>query len=305
MLYDAEVPYTSGFSNALINVGSMVNRGFEFTLNTVNVAGVFNWNSDFSISFNKSEVTDLNNNSDTYISDDEYKLKIGYWSIIRVGEEIGSFYGRVSDGIWQLDEADEADIYGARPGDHKYVDLNDDGQITGDDRTIIGHAQPDFFWSINNTLSYKGLELSFYFQGVHGNDILNSNRFELESGNGLSNSSVAMLNRWTPENQSNVYPRANRGADYLHMSDRYLEDGSYVRLQLVTLGYDLPRGFLQRIHLKGIRVYVSGKNLLTFTNYSGFDPEVGRFGSDNIRQGYDLGGYPTARTYLIGLNIEF
>ncbi len=305
MLYFAEVPYTSGFSNALINVGSMENRGFEFTLNTVNLTGAFNWNTDFSITFNKSEVTDLNNNSDTYISDDSYKLKIGYWSIIRVGEEIGSFYGRVSDGIWQLDEAEEAAVYGAQPGDHKYVDLNNDQQINGDDRTIIGHAQPDFFWSINNTMSYKGLEFSFYFQGVHGNDVLNSNRFELESGNGLSNSSVAMLERWTPENPSNIYPRANRNADYLHMSDRYLEDGSYVRLQLVTLGYDIPKGFLQKIKLKGARIYVSGKNLLTFTSYSGFDPEVGRFGSSNIRQGYDLGGYPTARTYLVGLNIEF
>ena len=305
MLYFAEVPYTSGFSNALINVGSMVNRGFEFTLNTVNVAGVVNWNTDFSISFNQSEVTDLNNNSDTYISDDSYKLKIGYWSIIRVGEEIGSFYGLVSDGIWQSDEAEQAAVYGAHPGDHKYVDRTNDQQINGDDRTIIGHAQPDFFWSINNTISYKGLELSFYFQGVHGNDILNSNRFELESGNGLSNSSLAMLNRWTPDNPSNVYPRANRSADYLHMSDRYLEDGSYVRLQLVTLGYDLPRGFVQKIRLKGVRLYISGKNLMTFTSYSGFDPEVGRFGSSNIRQGYDLGGYPTARTYLVGLNIEF
>jgi hypothetical protein len=140
---------------------------------------------------------------------------------------------------------------------------------------------------------------------VHGNDILNSNRFELESGNGLSNASVHMLDRWTPENPSNEYPRANRSADYLHMSDRYLENGSYIRLQLVTLGYDLPRNFLQKIRLKGAKIFVSGKNLLTFTDYTGFDPEVGRFGTSNIRQGYDLGGYPSARTYLVGLNLEF
>ncbi len=305
MLYYAEVPYTSGFTNALINVGSMTNKGFEFTLNTVNLTGPVQWTSDFSISFNRSEVTDLNNNADTYISDDTYKLKIGYWSVIREGEEIGSFFGLRSDGIWQLEEEEEAALYGARPGDFKYVDLNDDQQINADDRTIIGHAQPDFFWSFNNTFSFKGLELNVYFQGVQGNDILNSNRFELESGNGLSNASVAMLNRWTPENQSNVYPRANRSADYLHMSDRYLEDGSYVRLQLVTLGYDLPKKIIQRIRLKGVKIYVSGKNLWTLTGYTGFDPEVGRFGTSNIRQGYDLGGYPSARTYLVGLNLEF
>ncbi len=305
MLYFAEVPYTSGYRNALINVGSMTNRGFEFTLNTVNLTGAFNWNSDFSISFNKSEVVDLNQNADTYISDDTYKLKIGYWSIISVGEEIGSFYGLVSDGIWQLGEEEEAALYGARPGDFKYVDQNNDQQINGDDRIIIGHAQPDFFWSFNNTFSFKGFELNLYIQGVNGNDILNSNRFELESGNGLSNASVSMLNRWTPENPSNEFPRANRSADYLHMSDRYLEDGSYVRLQLLTLAYDLPRSLLGKIKVKGARIYVSAKNLLTFTGYTGFDPEVGRFGSSNIKQGYDLGGYPTAKTYLVGLNLEF
>jgi hypothetical protein len=283
----------------------MTNRGFEFTLNTVNLTGPLSWTSDFSISFNKSEVTDLKNNADTYISDDTYKLKIGYWSVIREGEEIGSFYGLISDGIWQLEEEGEAALYGSRPGDFKYVDRNGDQQINADDRTIIGHAQPDFFWSFNNTISFKGLELNFYFQGVHGNDILNSNRFELESGNGLSNASISMLNRWTQENQSNEYPRANLKTDYLHMSDRYLEDGSYIRLQLVTLGYDLPRNVLQKIRLKGAKIYVSGKNLLTFTDYTGFDPEVGRFGTSNIKQGYDLGGYPSARTYLVGLNIEF
>ena len=305
MLYFAEVPYTSGFSNALINVGSMTNRGFEFTLNTVNLTGPLSWSSDFSISFNRSEVTDLKNNADTYISDDTYKLKIGYWSVIRVGEEIGSFYGLTSDGIWQLEEAEEAATYGARPGDFKYVDLNGDNQINADDRTIIGHAQPDFFWSLNNTLSYKGVELNLYFQGVHGNDILNSNRFELESGNGLSNASVGMLQRWTPDNPSDLYPRANRSADYLEMSDRYLEDGSYIRLQVVTLGYQLPPSILGKIRLKGAKIYISGKNLLTFTDYTGYDPEVGRFGTSNIRQGYDLGGYPAARTYLVGLNLEF
>jgi len=305
MLYYAEVPYTSGFSNAMINVGSMVNNGVEFTLNTVNFAGPFSWNSDFSISFNKSRITDLKNNNATYISDDTYKLKIGYWSIIDVGEELGSFYGLESDGIWQKDEAEEAALYGAQPGDFKYVDQNTDYQINDLDRKIIGHAQPDFFWSLNNTMSFKNFELTFYFQGVHGNDILNSNRFELESGNGKSNASIAMLDRWTESNPSNVYPRANRNTDYLHMSDRYLEDGSYIRLQLVTLAYDLPKSVSQKLKTGNIRLYISGKNLLTFTDYTGFDPEVGRFGTSNIRQGYDLGGYPSARTVLAGASINF
>lgn len=305
MLYYAEVPYTSGFSTALINVGSMVNQGLEFTLNTVNFRGPFSWTTDFSLSFNQNEVTDLNNNNETYISDDAYKLKIGYWSIIAVGEELGSFYGLEADGIWQLEEEAEAALYGAQPGDFKYVDQNNDQKIDEADRKIIGSAQPDYFWSINNTLSFKGFELSFYFQGVEGNDILNSNRFELESGNGKSNAAIEMLDRWTTTNPSNKYPRANRNTDYLRMSDRYLEDGSYIRLQLVSLGYELPANISGKVGVKKARIYVTGKNLLTFTDYTGFDPEVGRFGNSNIRQGYDLGGYPTARTYLVGINLNF
>jgi len=305
MLYYAEVPNTSGFNTALINVGSMVNNGLEFTMNTVNFDGPFSWNTDMSLSFNKSRIVDLNNNDATYISDDTYKLKIGYWSIIQEGEELGSFYGLVSDGIWQTDEAETAALYGAQPGDFKYVDQNTDYKIDAEDRKIIGHAQPDFFWSLNNTLSYMNFELTIYIQGVYGNQILNSNRFELESGNGLSNASIAMLDRWTETNPSNVYPRANRNADYLQMSDRYLEDGSYARLQLLSLGYRLPTVIATKMKIKGCKVYVSAKNLYTLTSYTGFDPEVGRFGSSNIRQGYDLGGYPSAKTYLLGLTIDF
>jgi len=305
MLYYAEVPNTSGFNTALINVGSMVNNGIELTLNTVNFEGAFSWNTDISFSANKSRVVDLNNNDATYISDDTYKLKIGYWSIIAEGEELGSFYGLVSDGIWQTEEAELAALYGAQPGDFKYVDQNTDYKIDAEDRQIIGHAQPDFFWSINNTLSYRNFELTVYIQGVQGNQILNSNRFELESGNGLSNASIAMLNRWTEENQSDIYPRANRNADYLYMSDRYLEDGSYARLQLLSLGYRLPETVYSKLKIKGAKVYISAKNLYTLTSYSGFDPEVGRFGASNIRQGYDLGSYPAARTYLMGVNIDF
>jgi TonB-linked SusC/RagA family outer membrane protein len=305
MLYYAEVPYTSGFSTSMLNVGSMVNNGFEFTLNTSNLVNAFKWNTDFSISTNKSRITDLNNNDDTYISDDTYKLKIGYWSVISVGEELGSFFGLESDGIWQLEQATEAAKYGAKPGDFKYIDQNNDTLINADDRLIIGHAQPDFIWSLNNTFSYKNFELTLYLQGVNGNDILNSNRFELESGNGLSNASIDMLNRWTPDNQSNKYPRANRNVDYLYMSDRYLEDGSYIRLQLLSLSYNMPAKLLRKAGIYGAKIYFSGKNLLTFTRYSGFDPEVGAFGTSNIRQGYDLGGYPAAKIYLVGFNIEF
>lgn len=305
LLYWASLPYTSGFSTALLNVGEMENKGFEFSVNSKNFVNKFKWSTDLNISFNKNKVLSLNENEDLRITNDEYKLKIGTWAIVREGEEMGSFYGYESDGIWQLGEETEAAVYGSEPGDFKYIDRNSDGVLDAQDQKIIGHALPDFIWSLNNTFSYKGFELTIFLQGVQGNDILNSNRFELESGNGLSNASVELLNRWTPQNPSNEYPRANRDADYLKMSDRYLEDGSYIRLKTLSLAYFIPLDKMKTRLIQSAKVYVTAKNLLTFTQYSGFDPEVGRFGQDNTRQGYDYGGYPAAKLYLVGLNIGF
>jgi hypothetical protein len=265
---------------------------------------VFKWNTDFNISFNENRILDLGGKS-LYVSNDTYKLKIGNWAVIQEGEQMGSFYGLEADGIWQLDEEEEAAIYGDKPGDFKYIDQNKDGVIDASDRKIIGHALPKFFWGMNNTFSFANLSLDIFIQGQHGNQILNSNRFELESGNGLSNASVNMLDRWTPDNPSNVYPRANRNADYLHMSDRYLEDGSYVRIKVITLSYNLPARWMSAIKIDNARIYLTGENLFTFTKYTGFDPEVNRFGFDNTRMGYDYGGYPSAKTYIIGLNINF
>ena len=304
LLYNSEMPYTSGYNSYLENIGSMQNSGFEFTLITANLINRFKWNTDFNISFNKNKILNLNGKS-LYISNDTYKLKIGSWSIIQEGEQMGSFYGYEADGIWQLDEVAEANSYGCEPGDFKYVDLNNDGVIDASDRKIIGHALPKFFWGMNNSFSYGNLSLDIFIQGQHGNQILNSNRFELESGNGLSNASIDMLNRWTPENPSNIYPRANREADYLHMSDRYIENGSYIRVKAITLSYNLPAKWMSALKINNAKIYFTGENLLTFTKYTGFDPEVNRFGFDNTRMGYDYGGYPSAKSYIIGINMNF
>ncbi|MDZ7742192.1 MAG: TonB-dependent receptor [Bacteroidota bacterium] len=300
MLYYFSLPWTSGYDSFIKNIGSVRNSGIEMALNTTNFVGAFKWNTSFNFSVNSNEILDLNGR-DLYVNNDTYKLKIGDWSVIREGEEMGSFYGLVSDGIWQLDEADEAAVYNAGPGDFKYLDLNHDGLINDEDKKIIGHALPDFTWGLNNDFSFKNFSLSIFIQGVHGNQILNSNRFELESGNGLSNASLDMLNRWTPDNPSNTYPRANRDADYLHMSDRYLEDGSYIRLKSLTLGYNLPDKTLNFLKIQSAKVYFTGTNLITITDYTGFDPEVGHFGKDNTRMGYDYGSYPSVKTYTFGI----
>jgi len=304
LLFFADLPWTSGYDSYTKNVGSLENSGFEFALSSDNLVGAFKWNSDFNISFNKNRIINLEG-QELFVNNDTYKLKIGNWAVIREGEQMGSFWGYESDGIWQLDEVEQAAIYDAEPGDFKYIDQNSDGVIDADDRKIIGNALPDFYWGFNNGFSFKNFRLDVFFQGVHGYQILNSNRFELESGNGLSNASVDMLNRWTPDNPSNIYPRANRNAEYLYMSDRYLEDGSYVRLKVITLSYDLPLKTVARIKMKGIRVYLTAENLATFTKYTGFDPEVSHFGYDNTRLGYDYGGYPASRTFIFGVNLTF
>ncbi|MBK7215410.1 MAG: SusC/RagA family TonB-linked outer membrane protein [Bacteroidales bacterium] len=304
LLYYANLPWITGYNSYLKNIGELQNKGLEFALNTVNTVEKFKWNTAGNISFNRNKILNLNGN-DLFVNNDTYKLKIGNWAVIREGEEMGSFFGLTSDGIWQKDEAEEAAIYGREPGDFKYVDKNNDGKINTEDCSIIGHALPDFTWGLTNNFSYGPLSLDIFIQGSQGNQLLNSNRFELESGNGLSNASVDLLNRWTEENPSNVYPRANRNADYLRMSDRYLEDGSYVRVKTITLSYDLPVRVMDFLKINKVKVYATGQNLFTITKYTGFDPEVGSFGMDNTRTGYDFGSYPSVKTLIVGASINF
>lgn len=304
LLYYANLPYATGYSSYLKNIGKLRNSGLELALSTVNTVNAFKWSTSANISFNRNKIIDLNGR-ELFINNDTYKLKIGNWAVIREGEEMGSFYGLTADGIWQKDEAEEAARYGCEPGDFKYVDKNDDGKINTEDCDIIGHALPDFTWGLTNNFSYGPFSLDIFIQGSQGNQLLNSNRFELESGNGLSNASVKLLDRWTEDNPSNEYPRANRNADYLHMSDRYLEDGSYIRVKTVTLAYDLPQRAMDFLNMKKLRLYITGQNLFTITSYTGFDPEVGSFGMDNTRMGYDYGSYPSVKTLIVGASINF
>jgi TonB-dependent starch-binding outer membrane protein SusC len=304
LLYYSNLPWVTGYNSYLNNIGKLRNSGVELALNTQNFVKAFKWTSSLNLSVNRNLVTDLNG-SELYINNDTYKLKIGNWAVIREGEPMGSFYGLTSDGIWQTSEAATAAQYGAEPGDFKYVDKNNDGKINADDCGIIGNALPDFTWGFTNTFSFMNITLDIFLQGSQGNQILNSNRFELESGNGLSNASENMLNRWTPDNPSNVYPRANRNADYLHMSDRYLEDGSYIRVKTITLSYELPEKLVNAVKLTKVKLYITAQNMFTITNYTGFDPEVGSFGMDNTRLGYDFGSYPSVKTYIVGATITF
>jgi hypothetical protein len=236
-------------------------------------------------------------------------LKTGSVHRLIVGEPIGLFYGYVFDGIYQNQE--ELDAGPVSPtnwiGGRRYKDLGGsngepDGKVNATyDRTVIGDPNPDFFGGFTNTFSYKGVEMNIFMQYSYGNDIFNYNAMELELPSGGQNVYADLVNRWTPENPSNIYPKAttNRSAVF---SDAYIEDGSYVKLKTLTLAYTFPKLNAEKIN--GLKIYMTAQNLLTFTKYSGYDPEVSYRGATNLELGEDFGGYPQARTYMLGVKMN-
>jgi TonB-dependent starch-binding outer membrane protein SusC len=307
LLLNLTIPSTSGFSSAIKNLGSVENKGIELSISSRNLVGALQWNTELNISTNKNSVTDIGGAKEIFAGEVANIAQSLNSGVIRVGLPLGSFYGYITDGVYQSDAeiAKLADAQAKKPGDRKYRDLNNDNVINDLDRTIIGTAQPEYIGGINNTFSYKGFELSIFFQGVSGNDILNANRFELEYLNGTNNQSKDMLNRWSTTNTDTDIPRATSTRPANRISTRQIEDGSYLRLRNVQLAYALPQTVLKALKVQSIRVYVSGQNLATWTNYSGFDPEVNRFGQDSRSQGFDYSGYPAAKTWFAGLNVSF
>ncbi|MGE9314941.1 SusC/RagA family TonB-linked outer membrane protein [Niabella sp. CJ426] len=296
LLLNVEIPWTTGYASSLQNFGSVENRGLELGLKSKNIAGHFVWNSDFNISFNRNSVTKIGNNAQSYVSGNY---------IIQVGKPLGTFYGTVTDGILQTGEETEKGKFtgNATPkaGDRLYKDINGDGTFTtAADRAIIGNAQPDFIFGFINTFSWKGFDLSLFLQGTYGNKIINSNRQTLEMFTGQQNASTAALQRWTPQNPSTTMPRAKLDPAPI-FSDRFVEDGSFLRVKDITLSYALPASLLDRIRISSVSFYVTGQNLHTFTRYTGFDPEV--TSGNNVSPGTDSGIYPLAKSVVAGLRI--
>ncbi len=305
LLLNAPVPYTSGYKYAYTNVGNMKNYGFEITANTANFVGDFSWNTIFNFAMNKNEITKLTGEDDLV---GQSILGINGWTRITEGESIGTFYGYLSDGIIQLDE-DPTSLpyftdYTPDYGDRKYVDVNEDGVINESDKVKLGNANPDFTYGLTNTFSYKSFTLNIYIQGVYGNEIVNFNRFTLESFDGNRNNSTAALDRWTTTNPTNEYPRANATPRAYTLSNAQVEDGSYLRVKDVTLSYTFSKKLLDRIKISSLQLYVSAKNLYTLTSYSGYDPEVSRFANDNLSMGADYGSYPSTKLYTLGISLK-
>ena len=275
------------------NAGKIENKGLEFNISTVNTTGALRWNTDLNISFNKNKVLELNY-TDVYYFGRVYSNNQDV-AIVRVGEPLGVFFGYVSEGV------------NPETGNLIYKDVNENGIFDPGDRTIIGNGNPDFIYGINNTLSWKNFDLNLFFQGSQGNDIFNATRIDLEGMFDSKNQSVAVLRRWTPDNRDTDIPRAIGGGkvDNVRNSTRFVEDGSYLRLKSVTLSYNFNPQRLERLKVQRFSVYLTGQNLLTFTKYSGFDPEVNAFGRSATELGIDYGTYPQARTLTAGLNVEF
>lgn len=297
---------SSGFEYVWTNVGDLQNKGLEFSLNTVNFTGDFRWSTMLNLSFNRNKVTDLNKSEDIYGTS---IMNILDWTKISKGRPIGEIYGYKSNGIIQLNEnTDEVPFFPskiARYGDRKYVDKDHDGELTADDYYRLGNTNPDFSFGFKNTFSYKGFSLDIYIQGDYGNEIVNFNRFQLESFDGFQNNSTAALNRWTETNPTNKYPRANASSHGYFMSDVVVEDGSYIRFKEVTLSYSIPQRLFAKTKIKNIQLAVSGLNLLTITDYSGYDPEVSIYGGDVYAKGADYGSYPTAKSVIFSINATF
>lgn len=312
LLYEVPLPLYSGYTVSLQNIGSVENKGWEFAVGTTNLKGDFTWNTDFNITFNRNKILQLPGGDIRYNTIPGHMLSTES-QILSVGEVVGAFYGWQFDGLYQQGD----DFTGApnkQPGDVKYRDIygrdannnltdGPNGVVNADDRTIIGNPHPDFIYGINNDFSYKNFDLNIFFQGSQGNDMLNITRMELDWMAGKGNATKDALNRWTPQNTNTDVPRAS-ASNNPEVSSRWVEDGSYLRLKNVALGYNFPKFVLGKLQVSRLRVYASAQNIATFTKYKGFDPEVS-FQDSNRNVGLDYMGYPNVKSITLGINVGF
>ena len=314
-----------GISAPYSNLGTMQNKGYEITLGyNLRSNENFNWNTSLNFSHYSNKLVKI---QDGIVLTQQVNTN-GYQPVVVtntiVGQPIGMFYGYVSEGLFNdLTDLNNAPIQFGQPvgtdagetylGDVKYKDLSGpngvpDGVIDAADKTLIGSPHPDFTFGFTNNIKYKNFDLSLFLQGSYGNDIMNlTKRAGTTNASLYENQFIEAANYWTPTNTNTDIPRpiANSANNNLLISSRYLEDGSYLRIQNLTFGFSLPQDILEKLKISRLRVYGSAQNLYTFTNYSGYDPEIGSFNQSPLLTGIDNGRYPSPRTFSIGVNIEF
>ncbi len=327
LLINANLPAVSGYFSILRNIGKVENRGIEFSLAyQVIDKGAFKWNSSFNISFNQNKILQLADNQEaiTYALGNRIAGATPV-SISKVNNPIGTFYGYIWDGVYRYEDFDKlangnyllkSNIttngntrVNIQPGDIKFKDLNGDGIVNAADNTIIGNPNPKHYGGFSNNFQYKNFDLNLFFQWSYGNDIANVNRIIFEGGGEFPlnlNQYNTVANRWTPNNQNTNMPSIRPGSNTFSnvFSSRTIEDGSYLRLRTVNLAYNFPSKWLKKAKIKTAQFYVSAQNLLTISNYSGYDPEVSVV-SNALAPGVDFSSYPRNKTVTLGLNINF
>ncbi len=307
------IPNSLGYSQPpIVNVGSMENKGLEFVLGYNNTFGDLTFNANANISFLNNKVLRLATETSTLFAG--ANPDFGGFDITRTvaGEPIQHFFGWRRVGIFQSQaEIDAAPRQpNAKPGDIRFEDINGDGQINAADRTILGSYLPKFTYGANFSLNYKGFDLTIFLQGVGGNKIYNANKVTGQGMLRLFNAQTDVLRAWTPSNTNTDVPRAVNGDPNQNSrtSDRFIEDGSYMRIKNLVLGYSVPSSLLDSFakgSIKSARVYFSAQNLLTFTKYTGYDPEIGSRNNNNLTNGIDYGQFPQARTLMLGVQFGF
>ncbi len=304
MLYAAPIPFVAGTQAPVRNIGEVENKGLELSLTYRNRDTDFKYSIGGNIAFVSTDVISLGEGGEPVTTGNVFSA--GAVARTEVGYPIASFYGYLTDGIFQDQQEIETHAFqneNTAPGDIRFSDLNNDGIINNLDRDYIGNPTPDFTYGINADFEYKGFDVSLFVQGVQGNDVFNGIvRYDFS----YTNRPQSVLNRWTGPGTSNSEPRVtvNDPNFNARVSDRFVEDGSYIRLKNLQLGYSLPRSIVRKLKLDKFRLYLSAQNLLTITDYSGLDPEIGAT-QGALDLGIDRGFYPQSRTFLGGVNIIF
>ena len=321
LLLNVPISSITGVTNYTTNIGEVSNRGWEFSLNSNNLVGNFKWSTSFNISGNRNKVEKLGLNDDPIFTG----AIAGQSHVAMIGEPIGSYVGYQWDGLYltqeDLDNAPDIQTIGGRPnfiGDVRWKDVDGDGDVDLDDQTVLGSWEPDFVYGLTNNFAYKNFDMSIFIQGSQGNEVYNIQKRNLGVMVMYTNQYAETLNRYqSPENPGNgVLPKMKRAianSSTVRSSDYYVDDASYLRIRNVTLGYTLPPDVLNRLKISSLRTYLSVQNVYTFTDYINYNPEVSASNTTNafntginpLTPGIDYGSYPTARTFIVGLNLTF
>jgi hypothetical protein len=298
MLQDISIPVSSGYGSAITNLGEVRNQGVELSLDYKQDIGELNWNANFNISFNRNEVLDIGDRPELISGEAGSNITV-------IGEPMGMFYGYKFEGIYQSqEEIDNSPSHSSSvPGTVKYADINGDGIITTEDRTIIGNPYPDFSWGFTNRFNYKGFDLSILLVGNQGRELMDLYKRFSTNLDGVFNVERDVINRWrSPDNPGNGFIPTTVAATPLarEVNSLWVKDASYVSVQNIMLGYSLKTNFISNM-----RFYISAQNALIFTPYENGFPEVSFNGNNSLAPGVNYTPYPMPATYTLGVNVNF